>query len=160
MELFIVHHALLIVGALFALGGGLLFGNVNQLYTGTPTSRRQVSFPSSIVSGQPLLVGATPCVTLDSYQSNVGGATCEFGGSFVLTVVGQSGSPLTGHKINPGDKLYADGGTLDAATNVTYGFTLNADATYGTFFGFLDPTGPAVGSGVTALANVLLPSGM
>lgn len=161
MEHFIATHGLAILGFLMLLGGGLLAGNVNQLYTGTPTSRRQVSFPSSIKSGDPILVGLSPAVTLDSYQSNVGGATCEFGGSFVLTVVGQSGSPLTGHAINPGDKLYAEGGSFDTATNVRYGFTINADATNGIFFGYLDPTGPGILSGVTSTtANVLLPNGM
>ncbi len=134
----------------------------NQTFTGTPTSRRQIiPCPSSVVAGQPVLIGQIPAVALDSYQANEGGTTFLFGGSFALTVVGQSGSPLTGHKINPGDKLYADGGTLDVTTNVTTGFTLNADATYGTFFGYLDPQQPAVGSGVTnTAASVLLPNGM
>lgn len=134
----------------------------NQDKTGTPTSRRQpIACPSTVKAGDAVLIGQVPAVALDNYQTDIGGTTFLLGGSFFLTVIGQSGSPLTGHKINPGDKLYAEGGTLDPTTNITTGFTLNADATYGTFFGYLDPQSPAVGSGVTnTAASVLLPNGM
>lgn len=128
----------------------------NQYYTGTPTSRRQITCPSTVKSGDKLLKGGLPCVALDDYQDNIGGTTVLMGGSFVLTVVGESGSPLSGHQINPGDKLYADGGTYDSATNVTTGFTLTADATYGEFFGYLDPESPVVGSGVTLASAIVL----
>jgi predicted RecA/RadA family phage recombinase len=134
----------------------------NQQFTGTPTSRRQIiPCPASIVSGQPVLIGQIPAVALDNYQANEGGCSFLFGGTFLLSVIAQSGSPLAGHQINPGDKLYAEGGTLDTTTNVTYGFTLNADSVYGTFFGYLDPQQPKILSGVTnASAGVLLPQGM
>jgi predicted RecA/RadA family phage recombinase len=110
-----------------------------------------------VKAGDPLLVGKVAAVALDDYQANEGGTTVLMGGSFALSVIAQSGSPLTGHQINPGDELYAEGGVLDPVTNVTTGFTINADATYGTLFGNLDPSAPAILSGVTnTAASVLL----
>ena len=136
---------------------------INQQFTGTPTSRRFVVLPvaANVKAGDPLLVGVLPCVALDNYQSNEGGAVCLFGGTFTLTVVGQSVvSPQTTHKINPGDALYASGGTLDATTNVTYGFTIDA-VTTDTPFGYLDPSYVAVQAGATdTAALVLLTNGM
>lgn len=139
---------------------------INQLNTGTPTSRRAVTLPAyttvAIAAGTPLLIGGLPCVTLDSNQYAVGAPSvvCLFGGSFSLTVVGQSvESPQTTHKINPGDKLYAIG-TLDAATNVTYNLTIDADVS-NTFFGYLDPQSPSIAAGATDTnASVLLGLGM
>jgi len=130
----------------------------NQYLTGTPTSRRFCACPTTVKSGNAVLLGSIPAVALDDYQANEGGTTFLLGGSFLLTVVAESGSPLSGHQINPGDKLYADGGTIDPTTNVTTGFTLTADATYGTFFGYLDPNGPqaAILSGVTNTAAPVL----
>lgn len=135
---------------------------INQVYTGTPTSRRFVALPvaGAITAGQPLLVGKLPCVTLDSYQSNEGGATCLFGGTFALTVIGASdeASPPTGAAIHVGDKVYASG-TLDSTTNVTYGLTINADSSK-TLFGNLDPSYQTIASGVTDTnAQVMLPNG-
>ena len=139
---------------------------INQQNTGTPTSRRNVLLPASttvvIAPGTPLLVGGLPCVTLDGNQFAVGAPSvvCLFGGSFNLTVIGQSvESPQTTHKINPGDKLYATG-TLDSTTNVTYGLTIDANSG-NTFFGYLDPQSPSIAAGATDTnASVLLPSGM
>lgn len=133
----------------------------NQQYTGTPTSRRFCACPSTIVAGQPVMLGSIPAVALDNYQSNEGGTTFMMGGSFVLTVVGQTvESPQTPHKINPGDKLYATG-TLDPTTNVLYNLTIDANSA-NNFFGYLDPSTiqPSVGSGLTSTtAIVLLPQG-
>ena len=127
---------------------------INQLFSGSPTSRRFVTMPASpaIVAGEPLLIGVMPCVALDSYQSQTGGATCLFGGSFSLTVIGSSdeASPPTGAAINPGDQLYASG-TKDTTTNVTYGLTINVD-TSKTKFGHLDPQQPKIASGTTNTA--------
>ena len=139
---------------------------INQQNTGTSTSRRSVLLPASttvvLAPGTPLLVGGLPCVTLDGNQYAVGAPSvvCLFGGSFDLTVIGQSvESPQTTHKINPGDKLYATG-TLDIATNVTYGLTIDANSG-NTFFGYLDPQSPSIAAGATDTnASVLLPSGM
>ena len=139
---------------------------INQQNTGTPTSRRTVILPAyatvAILPGTPLLIGQIPFVTLDGNQYAVGAPSvvCLFGGSFDLTVIGQSvESPQTTHKINPGDKIYATG-TLDVATNVTYNLTLDANSG-NTLFGYLDPQSPSIAAGATdASASVLLVSGM
>ena len=127
----------------------------NQVFTGTPTSRRFALCPVGILAGQPVLLGKIPAVALDNYQANTGGTTFLLNGSFNLTVVGATVlSPQTGHQINPGDKVYADGGTTDGPTNVTYGFTLDA-ASGGAIFGNLDPSAPAVTSGTTSTTAVV-----
>ncbi len=124
----------------------------NQVYQGTPTSRRFALCPTGIVAGQPVLLGTQPAVALDSYQSNLGGTTFDTGGSFTLTVIGRSQvSPQVGAAIKPGGSVYATG-TLDSTTNVTYDLELNA-VTSGTLFGMIDPSYTAgVGSGVTDTA--------
>ena len=139
---------------------------INQQNAGTPTSRRNVVLPASttvvITPGTPLLIGQIPCVTLDGNQYAVGAPSvvCLFGGSFDLTVIGQSvESPQTTHKINPGDKIYATG-TLDVTTNVTYNLTLDANSN-NTLFGYLDPQSPSIAAGATDTnASVLLDHGM
>lgn len=139
---------------------------INQQNTGTQTSRRNVLLPAfatvAILPGTPLLVGGLPCVTLDGNQFAVGAPSvvCLFGGSFDLTVIGQSAeSPVTTHAIKPGDKLYATG-TLDTASNVTYNLTIDANSG-NTFFGYLDPQSPTVAAGATdTSASVLLDKGM
>lgn len=129
----------------------------NQVYTGTPTSRRQVTLPNVsqfATAGQPILIGTIPAVTLDAYQSNVGGCTVLLNGSFSLTVVGRSAnSPLVTAQVNPGDNLYVspNTGTYDATTNVTYGFVLDKNIA-GTLFGRLDPTQTAIAAGTTNTA--------
>jgi len=124
----------------------------NQVYTGTPTSRRFVVCPSTVVAGDAVLVGSYSAVALNSYQSNTGGAVFDFSGSFALTVNAWTGSsPLTGSAVNPGDKVYASGGTLDATTNVTTGISLSKN-TGGTLFGHLDPSGTIIASGATDTA--------
>jgi len=130
---------------------------LNQLFTGTPTSRRQVTLPSVIKAGDPILIGSEAAFALDSYQANIAGATCLFNGTFETSVVGLSSiSPVVNAAIKPGSKLYASGGTLDTDTNVRYGFTLSADSS-GIFFGYLDPSpqgaGP-VASGQTQTVGV------
>jgi hypothetical protein len=121
----------------------------NQYKQGTPQSPRMVLLPSTVKAGDPLLVGSEPCVALDDYQANEGGATCYFNGSFNLTVVGStSHSPYTPAVIKPGDKIYATG-VLDTPTNVTI-ITLLSATTTDTLFGVLDPEATAVGSGVAA----------
>lgn len=139
---------------------------INQQNTGSPTSRRSVLLPAYttvvIPPGTPLLIGQIPCVTLDGNEYAVGApnVVCLFGGSFDLTVIGQSAeSPVSTHKINPGDKVYATG-TLDSTTNVTYNLTLDANSS-NTFFGYLDPQSPSIGAGATdTSASVLLTNGM
>lgn len=127
---------------------------INQLYTGTSTSRRFVTLPNVsafTVAGIPILVGTEPAVTLDAYQSNVGGATCLFNGTFKLTVIGETAaSPQVTAAVNPGDKLYASG-TLDSTTNVTYNLTIDKNSG-NTLFGHLDPSETKILAGVTNTA--------
>lgn len=126
----------------------------NQFYTGTPTSRRQVTCPTAITAGMPVLVGIEPAVALDDYQANIGGTTFLFNGSFTLTVIGRtSESPVVTAGIKPGDQLYAVG-TLDTATNVTYNLTIDVN-TGGTKFGFLDPSANAITAGSTDTAAIV-----
>ena len=111
----------------------------NQVYTGTNVSRRFALCPTTVVSGDPVLIGTIPGVALDSYQANTGGTTFLCNGSFTLTVIAATVvSPITGRAVNPGDKIYATG-TLDSVTNITTGLVLSK-ATGGTLFGHLDPS--------------------
>lgn len=126
---------------------------------GPPTGARFVACPTTVKSGDAVLVGAEPAVALNDYQSNSGGATFYFGGSFNLTVVGSSThSPFTPEALNPGDKVFASG-TLDSPTNVTTGLLITGTTT-DTPFGYIDPSGPGVSSGATNTATPvrLLPS--
>ena len=126
----------------------------NQVYTGTPTNSRFAKCPTNVVAGMPVLLGSEPAVALNAYSSLTGGATFYVNGSFALTVIGQSAeSPVTTHKINPGDKLYATG-TLDSTTNVTTGLTIDANSS-NTLFGILDPSYVAVAAGATDTAAVV-----
>lgn len=133
---------------------------INQVLSVTPTKTGQVLFPSTVtVAGTPMLVGKIPAINLDAYQATIGGATCYFDGCYSLTVQAYStSSPLTGKTINIGDPIYATGGSLDSATNVTTGFTLDADSgDSSVLFGYLDSSnaGPLL-SGTVAVVNVRL----
>ncbi len=127
----------------------------NQVYTGTPTSRRFAVCPTTVLAGDAVLLGKMPAVALDSYNAQVLGTTFLLGGSFNLTVIGQTvASPQTPAALKPGDKVYAVG-TLDSATNVTTGLTLDG-ATGGTLFGSIDPSYAAgVSSGATDTAAIV-----
>jgi hypothetical protein len=121
---------------------------INQGLTGTPTNSRFAKCPTTVKGGDAVLLGSIPAVALNAYNSLTGGATFYVNGSFNLTVIGQSAeSPVTTHKINPGDKLYAVG-TLDTTTNVTTGLTIDANSS-NSFFGNLDPSYVAVAAGAT-----------
>ena len=132
----------------------------NQVYTGTPTSRRQVVLPNVAqfaTAGQPILIGNQPAFTLDAYQSSVGGCTVLLNGSFSTTIIGRSAnSPLVTAKVSPGDPLYVspNTGTYDATTNVTYGFVLDKNIA-GVAFGRYDPTQEAITAGTTNTAGVV-----
>jgi hypothetical protein len=135
---------------------------INQVYAGTDTSRRNPALClSTVTSGQPVLIGAIPAIALDT-AANVANQTPTFlfGGSNSFTVTAKSSlSPSTNKAINPGDPIYADGGALDAASNMTTGFTLDANGG-GVLFGHLDPAGPALAAGTTAVVTVLFSRGM
>ncbi len=114
-------------------------------------------------SGDPLMFGKTgapglACVASNSYTPPTGipnplGIGCQFIGVFFLSVAATDGaSPPSGVAINPGDKIFAGGGTLDATTGCYYGFTLSTIAT-GRYYGnALD----AIPSGQTAVIRVRL----
>jgi hypothetical protein len=132
---------------------------INQVLSVTPTKTGQLLFPATVtVAGTPMLQGSVPCINLDAYQATIGGATVYYDGCYTLTVSAYSTpSPLTGKQINIGDPIYATGGTLDGPTNVTTGFTLDADSVDGVLFAYLDSTnsGPLL-AGTTAAVNVRL----
>lgn len=127
----------------------------NQYYTGTPTSRRFALCPTTILAGDPVLIGDEPAVAMNDYSSATGGAVFMTGGSFILTVVAVTQiSPAVGAAMKPGDQVYATG-TLDSTTNITHSLTLSG-TTGDTPFGFIDPsyTG-GIASGVTDTAAVV-----
>jgi predicted RecA/RadA family phage recombinase len=127
----------------------------NQVYTGTNVSRRFALCPTTVVSGDAVLIGTIPGVALDSYQANTGGTTFLCNGSFTLTVIAATVvSPITGSQVNPGDKLYVTG-TLDSATNVTTGLVISK-ASGGTLFGHLDPSDPAIPSATTSTSATVV----
>lgn len=124
----------------------------NQFYTGTPTSRRFALCPTTVLAGDPVLLGTEPGVALDNYQANLGGTTFLLNGTFILTVIARSSeSPVVTAGIKPGDNLYAVG-TLDSATNVTTGLTIDKNSASGIRFGNLDPSGTAITAGNTDTA--------
>lgn len=88
-----------------------------------------------------------------NYDTNSGYFTMDIEGAFNLPVKASTqSSPSAGAAINPGDAVYADGGTYDPTSGVTYGITLDND-TNGTFFGIaLD----AVSAGQTTTIRVML----
>ncbi len=128
----------------------------NQVFTGTPTGRRFSLCPTTVKSGDAVLLGSIPAFALDDYQAVSGGTTFLLNGSFNVTVVANSVlSPPTTHAINPGDKVYYDGGSLDTATNVTSGGTIDANSSTGKLFGNLDPNGPGITAGTTSTSAVV-----
>lgn len=128
----------------------------NQTFMGSPTNARFVACPSTVKSGDLVLVGTAPACALNDYQPNsntgnpaaVGGAVFYFSGTFTGTVIGSSShSPYTPEALGPGAPLFASG-TLDSATNVTTGLLITG-TTSDTPFGCIDETGPGVTSGAT-----------
>lgn len=127
----------------------------NQYYTGTNVSRRFALCPTTVLAGDPVLIGTIPAVALDNYQANTGGTTFLCNGSFVLTVIAATVvSPITGSAVNPGDKIYATG-SLDSTTNITTSLVLSK-ATGGTLFGHLDPSGTVITSATTSTTAVVV----
>lgn len=96
------------------------------------------------ISGEPLMFGQAGAAGLAGVAQNsytpptgipTGTVSVDFEGAYFLTVIAKSSiSPSTGKAINPGDKIYADGGTLDTVTGCLYGFTLDANSN-GLYFG-------------------------
>lgn len=128
----------------------------NQVYQGPPTNPRFVLCPTTVKAGDLVLVGTAPACSLNDYQSNSGGATFYFEGTFTGTVIGSSShSPYTPEALGPGANLYASG-TLDSATNVTTGLLITGYVS-DTPFGRIDATGPGVSAGaVNTATNIRL----
>lgn len=115
-------------------------------------------------SGDPLVIGrgtspsfGLACVANTSYTPPTGTPTGNIAvcltGVWILAVVAKASIGGSGQAIAIGDKVYAAGGTYDATTGILYGFTLNCDATNGSYFGnALD----AIVSGQTASIRVRL----
>ncbi len=112
----------------------------NERYQERAANARFYACPSTIVAGDPVLIGGLPGVALESYSAAKGGTTFRFSGTYKLPVhAATSVSPAVGSAMKQGDTIYA-AGTLDAATNVTHGLTLSKD-TGGVKFGtYDDPT--------------------
>lgn len=130
----------------------------NEVYQDRPDNAEWFPCPSGVTSGMPCLIGKRPGVALDAYDSNTGGTTFRFSGTFTLTVVGASTqSPVSNIQIKPGDRIFASG-TLDTVTNVTYNLTL--DATRGNIpfgsLGYTSAAGVAAGQTLTTALVKLL----
>ena len=124
---------------------------LNEVYQDRPGDARFFACPSTILSGDPVLVGALPAIALDSYNAQNGGTTFRFAGTHTFTVIAATVvSPPTGSAVLPGDKIYATG-TLDAVTNITHGLTLSK-ASGGTLFG---TAGSSIASGLTDTAALV-----
>lgn len=87
------------------------------------------------------------------YDDNSGFITMQVSGAVNVAVTATTQkSPSAGAAINRGDKIYADGGTFDLTSGITYGSSLDAD-TAGTFYGIaMDP----IAAGLTATIRVIL----
>jgi hypothetical protein len=110
-----------------------VFEQTNTLVVGVPAGQ-------TLTSNQPVMFGTLAGVcdftNPDPVYPNPSNLmTIDTAGGFTLTASALSSlSPSTGSQIRPGDQLYADGGTRDAATGILYGFTLDKN-TGGIAFG-------------------------
>lgn len=100
------------------------------------------------ISGEPLIWGLanSPSVALGvvcetSYTPPgslvpTGNITIKTIGAFFLTVSAKTSiNPGASKAINPGDPIYADGGTQDTVDGLLFGITLNANSATGWLFG-------------------------
>ena len=127
----------------------------NEIYQDRPDNAEWFPCPSAVTSGMPVLIGRRPAVALDAYDSNRGGTTFRFAGTFQLTVIGQSAlSPVANIALNPGDRLYASG-TLDSTTNVTYNLTIDGTRGNSAFGSMGNDTVAAGATKTTALVKLL-----
>lgn len=120
------------------------------------------------ISGDPLMFGladspsaALACVAETSYTPPgslvpTGNIAVKFVGAFFLSITAGDGTPGTGKAINPGDRVFAFGGSIDTTTGCLYGFSLNTNSQVGWYYGnALD----AVPAGQTATIRVRLKVG-
>ena len=129
----------------------------NQTKMDTLSTRRFAKCPSTIASGDPVLLGTIAAVALDSYDSILGGTTFCTDGSYALAVTAASTqSPVSGLAIAPNAELYATG-SYDATTGVTHGLTIDLTRG-GTPFGNAEVEA-AVTAGTTSTISVRLKVG-
>lgn len=133
---------------------------------GTPL-QFTVPAAAAVKSNDPLLLGSLAVVANesdgDATRPSTGIISGDLEGVFNLSVVAKTSlSPSTGSAVNPGDKIYADGGTLDANSGITYGFTLDKNSSgtlFGTAVSITGGNGPLITSGSTATIAVRLKEG-
>lgn len=116
---------------------------LNELRQDRPANARFYPCPSSILAGDPVLIGGVlPAVALNDYEAGSGpegenGTVFRLSGTFQLTLVAATVvSPITGSAVKPGEKVFATG-TLDSSTGVIHDLTLSK-ANGGVVFGSYD----------------------
>jgi hypothetical protein len=129
---------------------------LNELRQDRPGDARFFLCPSTVLAGDPVLIGGVlPAVAVDSYNANTGGTVFRIAGTFSLTVIAATVvSPITGSAVKAGDKIYATG-TLDATTNITTGLTLSK-ASGGVAFGTYDDSTAITSATTSTTAPVKL----
>lgn len=121
----------------------------------------QFAVPTTVKSGDAILVGKLACVAQESENPGTGypetgSVSVALIGAFFFSVHAVSTiSPAVNVAIKPGDPIYYDGGTLDAPTNVTTGGTLDVNSGETLFGHALD----ALASGTTGKIRVRLKVG-
>jgi hypothetical protein len=105
----------------------------------TPATWRRFKVPTTVKSGDPILIGASPdnnltgmaAVAQTSYDARDGMASLCFEGSHKLTVTDQHGCPQVSGGLHPCQPLYAAiyeaGAAYDATTSCWTGFLLDGN---------------------------------
>jgi hypothetical protein len=164
VNFFAVHHW----AGWLSLVGPAIFGAINQCYEDFTRFMLQAPTGITINSGDVLIFGkgtkamvgvaqTAQSSTNPVYDDNSGFITVQVSGAVNLAVSGfTQKSPSAGAPINRGDAVYADGGTFDATSGITYGSAIDADSG-GTFIGIaMDP----VLAGATTTIRVILKNGL
>lgn len=122
---------------------------------------------AAVVSGQPVLIGSLAAVANENGNPSAPGATGTYDvtsfdleGVFLLSVTAKTSlSPSVGSAVNPGDKIYADGGSLDSTSGITVGFTLDKNSggtLFGTAVSMSGAAGPLLASSATGKIAIRL----
>lgn len=149
-------------------------GGAQTLQIACPATVGSPATQFTVESGQPLVLGTLACVALVSSPpllqpgTNIalqlpapGFISVDLAGVYSLEVTAATVlSPQTGSAVNPGDKIYAAGGsTTSDGSNLTYGFTLSKVSTgilFGTAVSVGGAAGPLLASGETGFIAVRL----